>query len=94
MCSSNTNKGKSTCMSLISYAFSYQIMVTLLGVFPCLQKVSSKNAFLKSIFAKFLVVFGPLLLYGEIDDKYPENAVSVTKKDIRDFNYQSIYNSL
>ena len=94
MCSSNTNKEKSTGMSLLSYAFSYHIMVTLLGVFPCLQKVSLKNAFLKSIFAKFLVVFGPLLLYGEFDDKYPENAVSVTKKDIRDCNYQSIYNSL
>ena len=59
------------------------IRFTLLCVFRCLQKVSSKITFLQSIFAAFLVVLGPLwLLYEEFDDRYPKKPVSVTKKDI------------
>ena len=55
-------------------------MVTLLCVFRCLQNVFSKNTFLWSIFAEFLVVLGPFWLCGEFDDKYPKKPVSATKK--------------
>ena len=63
-------------------------------MFRCLQKVSSKITFLQSIFAAFLVVLGPFWLYEEFGDRYRKKPVSVTKKDISDYNYWSIYNSL
>ena len=52
--------------------------------------MSSKITFLRSIFAAFLVVLGPFCAYEEFDDRYPKKPVSVTKKDIGDYNYQSI----
>ena len=42
--------------------------------------MSSKITFLRSIFAAFLVVLGPLRLYEKFDDRYPKKPVSVTKK--------------
>ena len=56
--------------------------------------MSSKITFLQSIFAAFLVVFGPFWLYEEFDDRYPKKPVSVTKKGIGDYNYQSLNNNL
>ena len=53
-----------------------------------------KITFLRSIFAAILVVLGPFWLFEEFDDIYSKKPVSVTKKDIVDCNYQSIYNSL
>ena len=70
------------CVSPISHVFSEEIRFTLLRVFRCLQKVSSKMTFLWSIFAVFLLVLGPFRLYEEFDDSYPKRPVSVTKKDI------------
>ena len=81
-------------MSLISHVFSQKIRFTLLCVFRCLQKVSSKITFLLSIFAAILVVLGPFWLYEEFDDRYPKKLVSVTKKDTSSHIYQSIYISL
>ena len=54
----------------------------------------SKIIFLRSIFAAFLVVLGPFWLCEEFDDRYPKKPGSVTIKDIRDYNYRSINNSL
>ena len=50
--------------------------------------------YLQAIFAVFLMVLGPFRLYEEFDDGYPRNPVSVTKNDISDYIYQSIYNSV
>ena len=53
------------------------------------------NNYLSAVlFAAFLVVLGPFWLYVEFDDRYPKKPVLVTKKDISDYNYQSIYNGL
>ena len=80
---SKTNKGKSSRVSLISHVYSQEIRFTLVCVFWCLQKVSSKITFLQPIFAAFLVVLGPFWLYEEFDDRYPKKPLSVTKKDVR-----------
>ena len=79
---SKTSKSKSPCVSLISYAYSLEIRFTLLCVFWCLQKVSSKITFLQSIFAAFQVVLGHFWLYGEFDDRYTKKPVSVTKTSV------------
>ena len=65
--------------------------------FKCIlleNQVSSKITFLQSFFAAFLVVLGPFWLHEEFDDRYPKRPVSVTKKDINDYIYRSIYSSL
>ena len=56
----------------------------------CLDKIT----FLLSIFSVLLAVLGPFCLYAEFDDTYPKNPMSVSKKDISDHIYQSIYSSL
>ena len=56
----------------------------------CFQKVFSKITFLWFIFAAFLVVLGPFWLYEEFDDRYPKKPVSVTKKDMGDYNHHII----
>ena len=64
--------------------FTCKIRFTLLCVFRCLQKVSSKITILTSILAAFLVVLGHFWRYEEFDDRYQIKPVSVTKKDISD----------
>ena len=60
--------------------------------------VSSKSVFKNYLsavhFCRIFGSLGPFWLYEEFDDRYPKKPVSVTKKDISDYNYQSIYNSL
>ena len=60
--------------------------------------VSPKSVFKSYLsavhFRCVLVVMGPFWQYEEFDDRYPKKPVSVTKKDISDFIYQSIYSNL
>ena len=88
-----TNKGKSTCVSLISHVFSQKIRFTLLCVAVSSKSVFKIN-FQRFIFAAFLVVLGHFWLYEEFDDIYPKKPESVTKKDISDYSYQRSYISL
>ena len=77
--------------------FAYSISslhFSLLCVFRCLQNMSTKITFLQSIFAAFLVVMGPFWQYEAFDGRYPKKPVSVTKKDISDNIYQSIYSKI
>ena len=53
--------------------------------------MSSKITFLRSIFAASVVILGTFWLYEEFDDRYQKKPASVTKNDIGDYNYQSIY---
>ena len=60
--------------------FLLKIRFTLLCMFRCLQKVSSKITFLRSNFAAFLVVLGPFWLYEEFGDRYTKNPCQSLKK--------------
>ena len=69
-----------------------------LGSHCCVFSVSSKSVYKNNPsavrFRSFLVVLGPFWQYEECDDRYPRKPKSVTKKDISDYIYHSIYNSL
>ena len=42
---------------------------------------------MQSIIAAFLVVLRPFWLYEEFGNRYQKKPVSVTRKDISDYNY-------